>query len=71
MLLALTLLPKATVKVCTGNTLTTTLGLPITYKKTSYIEHTGSLFLAEGGNSTRIFLLITCYLVLEIYGRNN
>ena len=69
MLLALTLLPKATVKVC--NTLTTTLGLPIAYKKTSYIEHTGSLFLAEGGNSTRIFLLITCYLVPEIYKRNN
>jgi len=70
MLLALTLLSKATVKVC--NTLTTTLEYPIAYKKTPYIlERTGSLFLAEGGNSTRIFLLITCYLVLEIYGRNN
>ena len=68
-LLAPTFYPEATAEV--RNPLTTTLGLPIACQKTPYKEGTGGIFLAEGGNSRRIFLLTTRHVVLEIYGKDN
>jgi len=61
-LLAPTLSSNATAEI--RNPLTPMLGLPISCKNTDYIEGTGGVFLAEGGESRRLFLLTARHVVL-------
>lgn len=53
------------------NSLTHTLGLPIASKPMPWVEGTASFFIAEGGESKRLFLVTARHVVIELSREEN